>query len=110
MAPLSTAPPPRYPAINRRVRDDPSRDVRKGSTGMSHQVSPSQQVFGTTGWRRASLCGPNGGNCVEVNASLPGLVGVRDSKRLTGDVVLRFNSNSWSRFLQEARSGIFDRE
>ena len=77
---------------------------------MSHQTSPSDQVFGATGWKRASLCGPNGGNCVEVNASLQESVGVRDSKRLTGDVILRFDANAWSHFLQDMRAGTFDRE
>jgi hypothetical protein len=77
---------------------------------MSHRTSPSQQVFDTTRWQRASSCGPNGGNCVEVNASTPGLVGVRDSKRITGNVVLRFDANAWSDFLREMRAGSFDRE
>jgi hypothetical protein len=31
-------------------------------------------------WRKASLSGNNGGNCVEVATSLPGAVAIRDSK------------------------------
>lgn len=77
---------------------------------MRHENPASQQVFGATGWRRASLCGPNGGNCVEVNAKNPGYVGVRDSKRLTGEVILQFDASAWTRFLTGMRAGTFDRD
>lgn len=76
---------------------------------MPHELSPTQQVFGAAGWQRASLCGPNGGNCVEVNVKNPGYVGVRDSKRLTGEVILQFDASTWTRFLTDMRAGTFDR-
>lgn len=75
---------------------------------MLHPEPTARPVFGATGWGSASACGPNGGNCVEVNLTVPGHVGVRDSKRLTGDVLLDFNTSSWSRFLHDMRAGTFD--
>ncbi|MCI2420611.1 DUF397 domain-containing protein [Saccharopolyspora sp. K220] len=44
-----------------------------------------------------------------MNLSTPGRVGVRDSKGLTGDVVLDFNTAAWTGFLAATRSGRFDR-
>ncbi|HEX3788001.1 MAG TPA: DUF397 domain-containing protein, partial [Pseudonocardiaceae bacterium] len=35
-------------------------------------------------WLRSTFCGPNGGNCVEVNLGVAGVVGVRDSKSAVG--------------------------
>ncbi|RRO18006.1 DUF397 domain-containing protein [Saccharopolyspora rhizosphaerae] len=75
---------------------------------MPHSEPTESTVFGRTGWRTASACGPNGGNCVEVNLAVPGRVGVRDSKRMTGDVLLNFDRSSWGRFLKQARAGTFD--
>ncbi|MEB3367231.1 DUF397 domain-containing protein [Saccharopolyspora mangrovi] len=75
---------------------------------MLHPEPTASPVFGTTGWGSASACGPNGGNCVEVNLTVPGRVGVRDSKRLTGDVLLNFDATSWNKFLHRAREGNFD--
>ncbi|MEV7908221.1 DUF397 domain-containing protein, partial [Streptomyces anulatus] len=39
-------------------------------------------------WRKSSLSGGNGGQCVEVAANLPGTVAVRDSKNPTGPKLL----------------------
>ena len=61
-------------------------------------------------WRTSSYSANAGGNCVEVNLTTPGHVGVRDSKRLTGDVHLRFDPSTWARFLAETRLGTFDRQ
>jgi hypothetical protein len=55
------------------------------------------------GWRRASFCGPNGGNCVEVRLGERGAVGVRDSKVGTGPV-LAFTSGQWRMFLAATTS------
>ncbi|HEU5417154.1 MAG TPA: DUF397 domain-containing protein [Streptosporangiaceae bacterium] len=57
-------------------------------------------------WIKSSLSYANG-NCVEV-ASLPdGVVGVRDSKDVTGPV-LRFTPGEWHAFVGGVRSGDFD--
>ncbi|MGP4018684.1 DUF397 domain-containing protein [Saccharopolyspora sp. 5N708] len=76
---------------------------------MCHRESASRPSFDQKAWRATSSCGPNGGNCVEVNRSVPPRVGVRDSKGLTGDVVLDFDTTTWTSFLDATRSGRFDR-
>jgi hypothetical protein len=60
-----------------------------------------------TGWTAAASCGPNGGNCVEVNLHTPGTIGVRDGTR-PGDPVLTFPAVPWRAFLAAARAGRFD--
>ena len=58
-------------------------------------------------WIKSSLSFANG-NCVEV-ASLPdGVVGVRDSKDVTGPV-LRFTPDEWHAFVGGVLNGEFDR-
>ncbi|MFL6122934.1 DUF397 domain-containing protein [Actinophytocola sp.] len=59
----------------------------------------SGKPFPEHGWRRAEFCGPNGGNCVEVNLVARGVVvGVRDSK-VGGGPVLTFSGGQWRSFL-----------
>ena len=55
-----------------------------------------------TGWRKAGRCGPNGGNCVEINRGAAGVVGVRDSKNAAGAPLL-FDTASWTAFLDTER-------
>lgn len=55
-------------------------------------------------WRSARFCGPNGGNCVEVNLGARGVVGVRDSKSAPGPV-LTFDGAGWAALLDGTRSG-----
>lgn len=58
-------------------------------------------------WIKSSLSFANG-NCVEV-ANLPGgHVGVRHSKDLESDLVLRFTVDEWRAFLGGVRNGEFD--
>ena len=59
-------------------------------------------------WRAAKACGPNGGNCVEVNLGARGLAGLRDSKSAAGSVLV-FAGQEWSTFMVAAKSGQFDR-
>ncbi|MEU4530196.1 DUF397 domain-containing protein [Micromonospora ureilytica] len=49
-------------------------------------------------WRRSIRSGPDGGNCVEVAANLPGLVAVRDSKDPAGPVLV-FPPDAWRTFV-----------
>lgn len=58
-------------------------------------------------WRKASLSGNNGGNCVEVAGNLPGIVAVRDSKDWQGPVLV-FASDEWKAFASQVRHGEFD--
>ena len=63
--------------------------------------------FPTDGWRAARSCGPNGGNCVEVNLGRGSLVGVRDTKPASRPI-LAFGGAEWGVFLDAARSGRLD--
>jgi hypothetical protein len=59
------------------------------------------------GWRSATRCGPNGGNCVEVNlaaSSAASIVGVRDSKP-DHSPVLAFGPSDWRSFVTAAAKG-----
>jgi hypothetical protein len=64
---------------------------------------PSSASFRTGAWRAALACGPNGGNCVEVNLSVPGSVGVRDNKPSVRPALV-FTSANWQAFLTATRA------
>jgi hypothetical protein len=57
-------------------------------------------------WRKSSYSGSNGGNCVEVADSLPGVVAVRDSKDPSGPV-LAFAPDAWRAFMAAIKAGEF---
>jgi len=50
-------------------------------------------------WRKSSRSSGNGGNCVEVADTLPGVVGVRDSKDPAGPA-LTFDPAAWRAFVR----------
>ncbi|MFF0579340.1 DUF397 domain-containing protein [Streptosporangium saharense] len=58
-------------------------------------------------WRKSTLSGDTGGNCVEVATNLPGLMAVRDSKDPSGPV-LTFGSGVWSAFVKGVKRGSFE--
>ncbi|MBG0816012.1 DUF397 domain-containing protein [Planomonospora sp. ID82291] len=58
-------------------------------------------------WRKSSLSGPDGGNCVEVAELSSGRRGVRDSKNPTGPALV-FTSGEWNAFIDGAKAGEFD--
>ncbi|MGH3907537.1 MAG: DUF397 domain-containing protein [Pseudonocardiaceae bacterium] len=64
-------------------------------------------VFSPSGWKPASACGPDGGNCVEVNFSVAGLVAVRDSKPPRSPILV-FDDHEWRSFLTAAHAGQYD--
>ncbi|WP_327682917.1 DUF397 domain-containing protein [Streptomyces sp. NBC_00467] len=49
-------------------------------------------------WRKSSYSGGEGGNCLEVADSTPGVVPVRDSKN-NGGPELAFGAAAWSAFV-----------
>ncbi|MEV6801551.1 DUF397 domain-containing protein [Micromonospora rifamycinica] len=52
-------------------------------------------------WRKSSHSSAEG-NCVEVASSLPGGLGVRDSKDVAGPILV-FSRKSWRKFLSAVR-------
>ncbi|MFF3440271.1 DUF397 domain-containing protein [Streptosporangium sp. NPDC002721] len=58
-------------------------------------------------WRKSSLSGDNGAQCVEVAVNLPGAVAVRDSKNPQGPKLL-FAPAKWRSFVEGVKSGEFD--
>jgi hypothetical protein len=58
-------------------------------------------------WRKASLSGNNGGNCVEVAVNVPGIIAVRDSKDREGPVLI-FAPDEWRGFAAGVKGGEFD--
>jgi hypothetical protein len=54
-------------------------------------------------WRKSSRSGDNGGNCVEVARNLPGIVAVRDSKNLSGPVLI-VSRDEWAGFIARLRT------
>ncbi len=65
-------------------------------------------IFPVDAWESSFSCGPNGGNCVEVNMGTEGLVGLRDSKLAEGPVLV-FDDDEWLAFLTAAAAGQFNR-
>jgi hypothetical protein len=57
-------------------------------------------------WRKSRRSG-NEGNCVEVATNLRDVVPVRDSKNLTGPVLV-FARDAWVAFVDHVRAGAFD--
>ncbi|MEU4902412.1 DUF397 domain-containing protein [Streptomyces sp. NPDC022067] len=57
----------------------------------------------TVAWRKSSYSNNDGGMCVEVADSLPGIVPVRDSKNPDGPVLI-FSNDSWSTFIATLKS------
>lgn len=59
-------------------------------------------------WEVPAACGPNGGECIEVNLACQGVVAVRDKKLPAGPVFV-FDDAEWRAFLEAARAGQYDR-
>jgi Domain of unknown function (DUF397) len=58
-------------------------------------------------WFKASASNGQGGSCVEVCLSQPGIVGIRDSKNVPGPELI-VSDQSWSQFIQAVMHGEFD--
>jgi hypothetical protein len=58
-------------------------------------------------WHKASFSGGANGGCVEV-ATVPGYIGVRDTKLGAASPVLAFTPTEWKAFLAGVRAGEFD--
>ncbi|WTL69530.1 DUF397 domain-containing protein [Streptosporangium sp. NBC_01495] len=58
-------------------------------------------------WRKSSLSGSDGGNCVEVADLSGGRAAVRDSKDPSGPALV-FARGEWAAFVGGVRNGEFD--
>jgi hypothetical protein len=56
----------------------------------------------TARWRKSSYSGNTGGDCVEVADGFPGTVPVRDSKNVTGAVLI-VGPDAWRAFVDGLR-------
>ena len=65
-------------------------------TSLSHAV-----------WRKASRSTGTNGGCVEIAANLPGVIGVRDSKRPEGGAHV-VERGAFAAFLADVKSGRYD--
>jgi hypothetical protein len=68
----------------------------------------STASFQEESWFTSSYTNEGANTCVEVNHSLPGHVGVRDSKLGAASPVLTTTSTQWSCFLAATRDGTLD--
>jgi hypothetical protein len=58
----------------------------------------------TPGWFKSRHSGGQNG-CVEVNLSVPGIIGVRDSKLGDASPILAYTQPQWRALLTSARNG-----
>jgi Domain of unknown function (DUF397) len=65
------------------------------------------QELNTAVWRKSSLSGPDGGNCVEIAELSGGRKGVRDSKNPTGPALV-FTPGEWDAFVKGVKGCEFD--
>ncbi|MGH3567115.1 MAG: DUF397 domain-containing protein [Pseudonocardia sp.] len=73
---------------------------------MQHSDAVAALSAATT-WRKASHSGGDNGGCVEV-ATIPGWIGVRDTKLDPDSPVLAFSPREWDAFTRGVRDGEFD--
>ncbi|MFD9965056.1 DUF397 domain-containing protein [Amycolatopsis sp. NPDC058986] len=62
--------------------------------------------YDPTRWYKSSYSGDNGG-CVELNDSVPGVIGVRDSKLGNNSPILTFQPQEIRIFLRSLKDGEF---
>ncbi|WP_433371360.1 DUF397 domain-containing protein [Streptosporangium sp. CA-115845] len=58
-------------------------------------------------WRKSSLSGNGGADCVEVAGNLSGITAVRDNKDPLGPVLV-FSPGGWRAFVGGVKGGEFD--
>jgi hypothetical protein len=63
----------------------------------SYDPMDVKKAFSADTWQRSPLCGPDKGDCVEINLGRPGVVAIRDSK-LADSPVLVFSEAEWDTF------------
>jgi hypothetical protein len=71
-----------------------------------HHAAAVAALSAAATWHKASLSGTGEGGCVEV-ATIPGWIGVRDTKLGPDSPVLAFTPREWDAFTQGVRDGEF---
>jgi hypothetical protein len=61
-------------------------------------VTVAYDFIGAARWRKSTYSDDNGGECLEVADGIPGVVPVRDSKVVGGDVLL-VGATAWTHFI-----------
>ncbi|MCA1707841.1 MAG: DUF397 domain-containing protein [Actinobacteria bacterium] len=74
-----------------------------------HNPVESSATFAPNRWVRATVCGPDGGNCVEVNSSGAGWVALRDSKQPDSPILV-VSDAEWHCFVTATRTSQYDKE
>ena len=72
-----------------------------------HHADAVAALSAATNWHKASYSGGDNGGCVEV-ATIPGWIGVRDTKLGPDSPVLAFTPTEWEAFTKGVRGGEFD--
>jgi Domain of unknown function (DUF397) len=69
-------------------------------------MAPSAGPIDLSGavWRKSTWSSPEGQNCIEVAANLPGIIAVRDSKHLARQPLV-VTRHSWSAFTRAVKAG-----
>ncbi|MEV8632535.1 DUF397 domain-containing protein [Streptosporangium sp. NPDC051023] len=65
-----------------------------------------RQELSTATWRKSTLSGSDGTNCVEIARLTGGHIGVRDSKNPTAPALL-FTPTTWDTFIDGVKAGAF---
>jgi hypothetical protein len=68
------------------------------------QAQSDGDIWNDATWRKSSWSASNG-NCVEVTALCPNLVGVRDSKEAGQGPALIFDGAAWRSFIDSLKGG-----
>ncbi|MFF3493658.1 DUF397 domain-containing protein [Streptomyces sp. NPDC002795] len=66
-------------------------------------VEVAYDFTGAAHWRKSTYSNGEGGSCLEVADGVPGVVPVRDSKVVDGDVVV-IGAAAWTAFVAGART------
>ncbi|GAA3087770.1 DUF397 domain-containing protein [Streptosporangium carneum] len=66
-----------------------------------------RQELTTATWRKSTLSGSDGTDCVEIARLTGGHIGVRDSKNPTAPALL-LTPGDWNTFIEGIKSGQFD--
>ncbi|MFD7293345.1 DUF397 domain-containing protein [Streptomyces sp. NPDC059897] len=71
--------------------------------GGGNCIEVAYDFAGAARWRKSTYSNGQGGDCLEVADGVPGVVPVRDSKVVDGDVVV-IGAAAWSAFVTGARA------